>query len=84
VAELKKVLESKKVVLGTDETLKLLRQGKIKKVYITSNCEGNAKEDIERLCKVAEVECVELSQSNDEIGVICKKPFAVSVVGVSA
>ncbi len=84
VSELKKVLESKKAVLGADVTVKMLRQGKIKKVYLSSNCEPESKADIEQLCKVGNVECVELVQSNDEIGVICKKPFAVSVVGVSA
>ena len=84
VAELKKILESKKAILGAEETKKLLRQGKIKKVFVTSNCAPVAKADIEQLCKTAEVECVELAQSNEEIGVICKKPFSVSVVGVTA
>ncbi len=84
VAELKKVLESKKAVLGVDVTVKLLRQGKIKKVYISSNCDPVARADVEHVCKVAEVECVELAQSNEEIGVLFKKPFSVSVVGVTA
>ena len=84
VAELKKVLESKKAILGGDVTLKLLRQGKIKKVFLSSNCDPKVKADIEQVCKVSEVECVELSHNTEEIGVIFKKPFSVSVVGVSA
>jgi len=84
IAELKKVLESKKAVIGTDETIKLLRQGKIKKVFLSSNCAPQAKGDIEQLCKVDGIEIIELAQSNDEIGVLCRKPFAISVVGVTA
>ncbi len=84
VAELKKILESKKAILGGDVTLKLLRQGKIKKVFLSSNCDPLVKADIKQVCKVAEIECVELEHNNEEIGVIFKKPFSVSVVGVSA
>ncbi len=84
VAEVKKLLEAKKLVLGTDETLKLLRQGKIKRVFLASNCKQQDKSDIEQYCKLGNVEIVELAQSNDEIGVLCRKPFAISVVGVSA
>jgi len=84
VAELKKVLESKKAVIGTEETIKLIRQGKIMKVFLSSNCAPQAKDDIERLCKINNVEIVELAQNNDEIGVLCRKPFAISVVGVTA
>lgn len=84
VAELKKLLEAKKVIFGAGVAVKLLRQGKIKKVFISSNCEPAAKAEIEHLCRVGEVEFVELGQSNDEIGVICRKPFAISVVGVTA
>jgi large subunit ribosomal protein L30e len=84
VAELKKLLESKKLILGTDETVKFLRQGKVKKIFLASNCSPQVKDDLAQYCKVGNVECVELSQSNEEIGVLCKKPFAISVVGVSA
>ena len=84
VAELKKLLAVNKLVLGTDETLKLLRQGKLHKVFFAANCSPQAKGDIQQYCKAGAVECVELAQSNEEIGVLCKKPFAISVVGVSA
>ncbi len=83
-AELKKLLESKKLVLGTDETLKMLRQGKLKKIFIASNCKKEDKDDVLHYCRVGGVECVELSQSNEEIGVICRKPFAISMVGSTA
>ncbi len=84
VADLKKLLAANKLVLGTDETLKGLRRRKIQKVFLSSNCSAQVKSDIESLCKLGEVECVELAKTNEEIGVLCKKPFAISVVGVTA
>jgi len=73
-----------KLVFGTDENLKLLRSGKLSKVFLASNCSDSLKSDFENLCKISNVEYVVLSDSNEEIGVICKKPFSISVVGVLA
>jgi len=82
VAELKKLFAEGKLVLGTDETLKGLRKKKVNKVFLAANCDPVVKEDIERLCALGSVACVQLAQSNEEVGVICKKPFAIAVVGV--
>lgn len=84
VAELKKLLASNKLVFGSEEALKLLRQGKLERVFLSANCSPIVKSDIESLCKTGNIECVVLTQSNDEIGVICRKPFSISVVGVMA
>ena len=82
VAELKKLLAAEKLVFGSERTLKLVREGKAKKVFLSVNCAPQTKEDLSHFCKLAGIECVELAQSNEEIGVICKKPFTISVVGV--
>jgi large subunit ribosomal protein L30e len=84
VGEIKKLHAANKLVLGADETLKLLRQGKVKRVFLSSNCSPVARSDIEQLCRLGEIDCVALPQSSEEIGVLCKKPFAISVVGVTA
>ncbi len=84
VVELKKSLAANKLVLGTDETVKLLRKGKVHKVILASNCDPQVRGDIQKYCGIGGVECVELPQTNEELGVLCKKPFAISVVGVTA
>ena len=84
VADLKKLLATNKLILGTAETVKGLRRGKIQKVFLSSNCDAQVKDDIQRLCKLGSVEIVGLAQTNEEIGVLCKKPFAISIVGVTA
>jgi large subunit ribosomal protein L30e len=82
--EVKKLMGASKLVLGTDVTLKLLRQGKIARVFVASNCGPQVRSDIDNACKAAGVDVIVLNQSADEIGVLCKKPFAISVVGVLA
>ena len=80
--ELKKLLMAKRLVLGAEATIKALRKGGVQKVFIASNCSTLVRSDVETLCKVSGAECVSLAQGTDEIGVMCKKPFAISVIGV--
>ena len=84
VSEVKKLMVASKLVLGADETLKLLRQGRLARVYLSTKCSPQVKSDIELACKTAGIDVVELNQSSEEIGVLCKKPFAISVVGALA
>lgn len=81
--EIKKNLEGKKLVIGTETTIKSMRRGKLSKVYLTSNAPDSVKEDINRYAKLAGVMVVDLDLSNEELGVVCKKPFAISVIGLS-
>jgi large subunit ribosomal protein L30e len=83
-AEFKKLLSEEKMVIGTEGTLKLLRNGKAVKVFLAANCSDQVKEDIRQYCNMGKVECVDLTQNNEEVGVLCRKPFAISVVGVAA
>ena len=83
IAELKKELAGEKIVFGAEVNLKLLREGKLVKIFVSSNCNPTVKSDIVQLCNSTGVELVELSQTNEEIGVLSRKPFSISVVGVS-
>ncbi|HLF54351.1 MAG TPA: ribosomal L7Ae/L30e/S12e/Gadd45 family protein [Candidatus Nanoarchaeia archaeon] len=84
ISEIKKLLVSNKLLLGSESTMKHLRLGDVKKVYLASNCEPVVRDDVVRLCKFGQVELVDLAQSNEEIGVLCKKPYSISVIGVQA
>lgn len=72
---------SKKLVFGTERNLKLLKNDGLKRIYIASNCREEIKKDIRHYGK--DVEIVELNTANDEIGVVCKKPFSISVIGLA-
>ena len=81
IENLKKILKEKKVIFGSERTLKLLRRGKLTEIFIASNCPKNVKADIIHYAKIANVKLTELEEPNDELGVICKKPFSISVLG---
>ncbi len=82
VAEIRKHLEGKKLVLGTERTLKSLRAGKVEKVFMTSNCPNDIRNDFSHLSRISDVKIIELDVPNDELGTICKKPFSISVAGL--
>ena len=81
-AELKKLMKSGSLVIGTERTIKGLKEGKLQKVYVSSNCPAGVRGDIAYYSKIYPVEVVELHQPNDELGVLCKKQFAISVIGL--
>lgn len=80
VAELKKLVGNKKLILGADRTIKDLKRGEAKKVFLASNCKKETKEDILHYAKTHKIEVSQLDVNNEELGVIVKKPFAVSVI----
>lgn len=82
-AELKKLLTAKRLVIGTERTLKYLKQGRLAKVYVSQNCPDQVKGDLQRFCTIGKVECVDVPYPNDELGTLCKKPFAISIIGVT-
>lgn len=82
INDLKKSLTAKKVVIGKEETVKNIKHGKIGKVYLSNNVQKDVKNDIERYSKIAKIEFVVLDKSNEELGIICKKPFSISVLSV--
>lgn len=78
--DLKKDLKEKKMIFGANVTLKKLRAGKLKKIYLASNCRKDIMDDIVRYGKINKIEVVKLNKTNEELGVLCKKPFSVSVL----
>jgi len=82
VEEIKKHLKDKKLVIGTDRTLKLLKLGRLSKVFLAVNCAAPVKADVERYSKMSGAEVQSISLPNEELGVICTKPFSISVLGI--
>ena len=75
---LKQDLKEKKPIFGLDRTLKSLKSGEAEKVYISTNCKG--KEKIQRYVKLGGVELIELDDNNVALGILCKKPFSISIL----
>ena len=84
IDELKLLMQNQpeRVVIGSNRTLKLLKLSKVDKVYIAKNAPEDILNDIKYYAKLANVEVIPLSLSNEELGAILKKPFKVAVVSV--
>ncbi len=82
VADLKKILKGENVIIGTQRTMKELKRGAIEKVFLTSNCPSSVEQDIDHYTKIGSVEKIKIPIPNSELGVICKKPFSISVVSL--
>lgn len=80
MTDLKKILKEKELVIGTERTLKNLKLGKIKKVFLAKNCSAGIREEIKRYAGINKIEVEELDVSNEELGGLCKKPYSVTVL----
>ena len=82
MAEIKKMLKSGNVIIGTERAIKNLRLGRGQKVLISSNCPAKIEGDINYYAGLSGAETHKLEYPNDELSVICKKPFSISVLAL--
>jgi large subunit ribosomal protein L30e len=82
IDDISKNLQGKKLIIGTDRSIKNLKNGKLKKVFVASNTKSDILADIEHYSKTLGTEFVKLDVKNDELGTLCKKPFSISVIGL--
>lgn len=80
LAQLRKSLAEEKMTFGTRETLKNIKRGTVKKIFLASNCSAEIKESVKAYKKLAKVEVVQLEEPSDELMLICKKNFPVAVL----
>jgi large subunit ribosomal protein L30e len=81
LSDIKKMLKGGSAVIGTERVIKSLRLGKMQKILVSSNCPIYAEKDISHYASLIGAELYKLDYPNDELGVICKKPFSISVLG---
>lgn len=79
--ELRKALKEKGLCLGSREVISKLKNGKLKKVFLASNCRQDLLKDVEHYSKINKIEVVKLDKTNEEVGLLCKKPYSISILG---
>jgi|SRR3989344_5106989 len=80
--EIQDGLAQKKIILGTALTIKALRSSKLQRVILSSNVPEAVRKDVAYYASLNQIEIEEIPQTNEELGVLCKKPFSVSVAGM--
>ncbi len=81
-AEIKKADEEGKLVIGAERVIKELRKKNIAKVYTSSNPRKELADEVRRNCRITGISYEAVEWPNDELGVICKKPFNISILGI--
>jgi len=78
--DLKKALSEGKVIFGTERTLKAIKSGEVKNIYLSKDCKEETKEDIIYYSNIKKLNIKNLEIPASELGMICKKQFSVAVL----
>jgi len=81
-SDIKKLIGSKNLIIGTIRTIKNLKLGKLDKIILSSNCPENILNDINYYAKNSDAEIIKTEYPNEELGIVCKKPFSISVISI--
>jgi len=80
--DIRKLLTTKKLVIGEDEVLKHARKGTLVKVYHASNANKATIVDLQKYGKLSNFEVLDTKVPNDDLGTVCKKPYSISTIGI--
>ncbi|MEM5878296.1 MAG: 50S ribosomal protein L30e [Candidatus Aenigmatarchaeota archaeon] len=75
-------VKKKEVVMGYNNVIKLLKTGKPKMIVIANNIPTDKKDVIIHNARLAKVEVKEFDNDNVSLGLVCGKPFSVSVLAI--
>jgi large subunit ribosomal protein L30e len=80
--EIKAAITADKVIIGTKEVVKAIKNGAVKKVVVASNMPEDVYKDIEHYNKVSKLDVNKFNGTGKQLGVFCGKPFSISVVAI--
>ncbi len=80
---IKNAVESNKTLMGSDETLRALMADELSLVVMASNCPQEVAEKIEHYAQISGTESHKFSLASKELGSVCRKPFSVTVLGIT-
>ena len=81
-ANIKKSEAGGLLVIGAKSVVSRIRLGGLDSVIVSSNCPVTLKEDISRSSKLSEIPVVDFEGDSNDLGELCKKPFAIAVLGI--
>ncbi|WP_324735535.1 50S ribosomal protein L30e [Thermococcus sp. SY098] len=80
--ELRKALETGKVVIGSNKTVKLAKIGGAKLIIVAKNAPKEVKEDIYYYAKLSNIPVYEYEGTSVELGTVLGKPFVVASLAI--
>ena len=80
--ELRRAVDTGKVIFGKRQVEKSVLKGECKLVVISKNAEKYARERVQQLCKASNTPFYQFNATGLDIGSYCGKPFVVSFAGI--
>ena len=78
--ELKDAMKKEKLLFGSKSTLRNIKKGKTKQVFLANNCGEEIEKSIEYYSKLSKIKVSKINKPRSEISILCKKNFSVSVI----
>ncbi|MBI4021499.1 MAG: ribosomal L7Ae/L30e/S12e/Gadd45 family protein [Candidatus Aenigmarchaeota archaeon] len=80
--DIKQALKDGKLVIGTRETVKLLKQGGISAVIVPTNVPAGIRKDLERYAGLGASELRTFEGDSVTLAQVCGKPFKILALGI--
>ncbi|NJE07340.1 50S ribosomal protein L30e [Thermococcus sp. M39] len=80
--ELRKALETGKVVIGSNKTVKLAKIGGAKLIIVAKNAPKEVKDDIYYYAKLSNIPVYEYEGTSVDLGTLLGKPFVVASLAI--
>ncbi|HDD31523.1 MAG TPA: 50S ribosomal protein L30e [Thermococcus litoralis] len=80
--ELRKALETGKVIIGSNETVRLAKVGRAKLIIIAKNAPKDLKDDINYYAKLSNIPVYEFEGTSVELGTMLGKPFVIASLAI--
>lgn len=80
--EIRNAVDTGKVILGKDKSLKALKLGNAKLVIAASNCSPEVLADVKRYAGLAGIPVHIFDGDSVELGLVCGKTFLVNVLAI--
>jgi ribosomal protein L30E len=81
VKDVKKAIETNKLLIGLNSVEKNLRRKNLKKLFFANNASKKDKDRLINLCESFDCDYEELDIDNINLGYVCKKRFSVAFIG---
>ncbi|EHP69540.1 MAG: 50S ribosomal protein L30e [Metallosphaera yellowstonensis] len=81
-SEIKVLLKTGRVILGSKRSVKALKAGKLRGIILASTVRSDIREDVKRYAALAGIPVVEYRGSGWELGTLAGRPFLISTIGV--
>jgi large subunit ribosomal protein L30e len=82
IDELRNAVKEKNIIIGSKQTLKNLKNKKVKLVFVANNCPESVRKEIDIYSKLTGIKYENFDGTAKQMGTFCGKPFSIAVIAV--